>query len=155
MIYVFHGPDEFSIAQAVWDLKGKVGLPDLREPNTSAFNWNGLQLGQLVSTASAIPFLAERRLVIVSGLLSRIDRGEADAKNRWSGLGTAMQTLPDSTDVVFVDKDILREKGAALRLLGPEALVRRFDLPRRERLQAWIRDRVLEAGSEIDSAAAS
>lgn len=155
MIYVFHGPDEFSIDQAVRDLKGKVGLPDLREPNTSAFDWNGLQLGQLVSTASAVPFLAERRLVIVNGLLSHIDRGEVDPKKRWSGLGTAMQTLPDSTDVVFVEKDSLREKGAALRLLGPIAQVQRFDLPRRERLQAWIRDRVLELGSEIDSAAAS
>ena len=29
MIYVFHGPDEFSIDQAVWDLKSKVGVAGL------------------------------------------------------------------------------------------------------------------------------
>ena len=156
LIHVLHGADEFSIEEALRDLRDAVGSPDVREANTSVFEGAAISLGELMAAACSVPFLADRRVVIVRGLLTRLERPKGtkgfDART-WDGLGDALQEMPSTTDVVFIDvsesRRGLQRNGPGLRAVGPEARVREFSVPRRERLQVWIRERAAAAGAQV------
>ncbi|MDE2766369.1 MAG: DNA polymerase III subunit delta, partial [Chloroflexota bacterium] len=69
MIYVFHGDDTFSANEALTALAEAVGPPDVREPNVSRLDAAGFSVNAFMAAAMVVPFLAERRLVVVRGLL--------------------------------------------------------------------------------------
>ncbi len=71
VIYVLHGEDDFSQKEFLDNLRDEVGVPELLEANTSVLAGGELTLGQLRDVCSVVPFLAERRLVVVKGLLAR------------------------------------------------------------------------------------
>ena len=102
----------------------------------------------------AVPFLAERRLVIVEGLLDSAGGGDAPgargqrrapATRRrrgadagpWRGLREALADLPPTTDLVFQDGP-LRRNNPLLRDLAPVAQVREFPVLRGVHLQRWV-----------------
>ena len=142
--------------EAVHELRAAVGSPEVREANTSVFEGAAINRGELMATARAVPFLADRRLIIVRGLLTRLERprasGGADGQ-AWGGLGDELQEIPATTDVVFVEvaerRAGLKRNGPGLRTAGPEARVREFLVPRREQLQAWIRERAAASGTQV------
>ena len=156
LIHVLHGADEFSIEEALRDLRDAVGPPDVREANTSVFEGAAFTLGEAMAAACAVPFLADRRVVIARGLLTRLERPRGTkgfSAQAWDGLGDALQEIPATTDMVFVDvsdgRRGLQRNGPGLRAVGPEARVREFSVPRREQLQAWIRERAAAAGAQV------
>ena len=162
MIHVLHGTDEFSIDEALRELRASVGPLEVREANTSVFDGAAVTLAELMATACAVPFLADRRLAIVRGLLTLLERprGATGADTQaWSGLGKALQEIPATTDVVFVDvpggRRGLQRNGAGLRAVGPEARVREFSTPQREQLRAWIRERAATLGAQLRPDAAA
>ena len=162
MIHVLHGTDEFSIDEALRELRASVGSPELREANTSIFEGATTTPGELMAAACVVPFLADRRVVVVRGLLTRLEHpprtGGFDGQ-AWSGLGDALQEIPASTDVVFVEvsewRTRLRPNGTGLRVVGPEARIREFRLPQRERLQSWVRERAAALGAQVRPDAAA
>jgi len=156
LIHVLHGDNELSIEEAVRDLRAAAGPPEVSEANTSVFRGATVVPAQLMAAACVAPFLAERRVVIVEGLLTRLEhppRERSADLQVWDGLGAALREVPATTDVVFVDASVggkgLRRNGPGVRAVGPEARVREFSVPRRERLQAWIRDRAAALGAQV------
>ena len=156
MIHVLHGTDEFSTEEAVRELRAAVGPPDVRAANTSVFEGAGINRGEMMATACAVPFLADRRLLIVRGLLTRLEHPKgvkSFSAQAWDGLADALQEIPATTDVVFVEvgerRAGLKRNGPGLRAAGPEARVREFHVPQREQLQAWIRERAAAMGTQI------
>jgi DNA polymerase-3 subunit delta len=73
MFYIFHGEDEFSRAEALADLKSRMGDPAWLDLNTNVLDGRKLTLPELIHTCDAIPFFGDRRLVIIEGLLVRFD----------------------------------------------------------------------------------
>ncbi|NQU96892.1 MAG: DNA polymerase III subunit delta [Chloroflexi bacterium] len=156
MIHVFHGTDEFSMEEAVLELRAAVGSPEVREANTSVFEGAAINRGELIATARAVPFLADRRLIIVRGLLTRLESPKGVkgfSAQAWDGLGDELQNIPVTTDVAFIDVAErgrgLRRNGPGLRAAGPEARGREFRVPEKERLQAWIRERAAVQGAQV------
>ncbi len=84
MFYIFHGDNEFSRTQELKNLRAKMGDAQFADLNTSTLDGRNLTLGELRHNADAIPFLSDKRLVIVNGMLARLDphRGkkEGDAE---------------------------------------------------------------------------
>ncbi len=159
MIRVFHGDDDFGISQAVGRLRDGLGADGLAESNTIVFEGRDFVPGAVVAAARTVPFLAPSRLVIVRGLLRRLDttarprrgRADDDAPMRtegWDTLGEELNGLPDTTELVFEDVfpsgARLRPNGPALRTLAAagDAEVRDFAAPRGRAVQDWIRERV-------------
>ncbi len=82
MMYLFVGKDTFSRKKAVETLKASVGDPESRDANTTVLASAGLTPGQLLAACQAMPFLAERRLVIVDGLLGEFNERELVDRER-------------------------------------------------------------------------
>ena len=151
--YVFHGQDEFTIAETLADFKRRLGPPEVVELNTVVLDGNTITLARLQEEGDALPFLADRRLVIVKGLLTRV----AADKRYLRGLVDYLPGLPPTTRMVFVEDRPLSSRHPVVRLAAeePRGYVKRFDRPGKKALPRWVEKRVRKHGGAIEGAAAA
>ncbi len=166
MIYVFYGDDGFSAHEALPELLDSVGPPEVRDANVTRLDAGEFNIERFGAAAMVVPFLADRRLVIVRGLLAAADgsrtprgRGRATdgaAADPTAGLVDLLEQLPPTTDAVFLDDRLTPTNPlrGTIRKLGPErATVREFPAPRRDALAAWVRKRAEAKGAQIEQQA--
>ncbi len=159
MLYILSGRDDFSLNESLSEIKRSLGDESLLSANTTVLDGQQVTPEQLGGVAETVPFLAEKRLVIVNGLLERFEpkgragRGKDKApaareQGDYESFGHRLKLLPDSTVLVLVDGNVV--KGNPLfRELAPGAEVRTFPLLRREKLAQWIKRRVGREGGHI------
>ncbi len=164
MIRVLHGDDEFSIEERLAALREEAGPPEVVGPSTSVFEGDDYSREEMIGAASAVPFLADRRLVIVRGLLGRIDANSGRSRGRppgntlrlpkgdWDGLAEGLEALPPTTELIFIEGS-LRRNGAGLRAAGGSARVEVFPARRGRDLEEWVRRRFDEVGQGAAPAA--
>jgi len=155
MFYIFHGDDEFSRAEQIAVFKEKVGDATVRDLNVTQFDAR-VTFSELRHAADAIPFLADKRLVIVEGLLTRL--GESRSKSDKEYLDKLKEYLPflsDSTRLVFVEPKLLPKNNALLKLAAKQEgkTVLEFVMPKDA--TQWIGRRVKKHGGEIEPRAAA
>ena len=161
MFYLFHGEDEFSRSETLADFKKKMGDPGLVELNTTVFDGSRVTLDELQHACGSVPFMAERRLVIVEGLLTRLaSKGKGEALSAWQkeyleGLTQYLQRLPETTRLVFVEDTSISKNNPVHRLaLADEGgHVKEFKPPQGKALNRWIEQRVKKKGGQINAAA--
>ncbi len=159
--YIFHGADEFTRAETLADFKRRLGPPDTVDLNTTILDGGTLTLAKLRHACDAIPFLAEKRLVIVEGLLTRLaprkDRELSTSQRELlTTLADYLPRLPETTRLVFIEDKPLPARHSMLRLARQEerGYVKRFDPPDAKVLPRWIEKRVRKYGGEIEPQAA-
>ena len=159
MLYILSGQDDFSLHQSLEKIKGGLGDQTILAANTTTLDGQQLTLDQLRTVCETVPFLAERRLVIVRGLLERFERRSkssrrkktkpvTDQHDEYKSLAAYMGKLPDSTILVLIEGRI-RSNNPLLRELSDKAKIRSFPLLREARLRQWIQRRVTEEGGSI------
>ncbi len=158
MLHIFYGADDFSVNEAVKELRAKVGSDGFADSNMSSLEGRQLTLAQLRAICDAFPFLAERRLVIVEGLLSRFTerrgrRGGQDSSGssdlgEWSGLGEYIKAMPPTTELILTDGEIAKSHPLLKQVLGLGE-TREFQTLRKEKLEEWIKLRVAGQGGSI------
>ena len=164
MIIVLHGEDDFSKRESLEGLRQDTGPPELLEANTTTLAGAGLSREHLQEVCSVVPFLAEHRLIIVDGLLGRLDdvrvdrrQGRSsrtkDALEEWQGLAETLAQLPASTILVFLE-GVLRRDNALLKDMASIAQVQAFPPLSGEALEQWVRQRVAGVGATITNQAA-
>ena len=159
--YVFHGEDEFTRSETLADFKRRLGPPDTVDLNTTVLDGGRVTLDELHHTCDAVPFLADKRLVIVEGLLSRLTprkgRSLSDAKQRLlDHLTDYLPQLPSTTRLVLVEERSVPSSHPILKLARQEqrGYVRRFERPDAGTLPGWIKKRVRRHGGDIEPRAA-
>jgi len=100
MLYILYGEDDFSLQQYLDELKKSVGDATVLAPNTSVLEGAQVTVNQLRSVCEVVPFLAEKRLVIVNGLLERFDPKPKSGKGKsaasfGSAPSTSLRTSQD------------------------------------------------------------
>jgi DNA polymerase-3 subunit delta len=151
LLYILYGEDDFSVKQALAELKGELGEVDI-----SIFDGQKLSPEELIAACDTLPFLALKRLVIVEGLLARIEhrerRGRRSDIGEWQVLKGYIMRMAPSTVLVLVDGKLGRNN-PLLRELAPGAKVREFPPLKGNELRDWILSRVGEGGGDISPAA--
>jgi DNA polymerase-3 subunit delta len=150
--YVFYGPDEFTQKETLADLKNKMGDdPAMVDLNTSYFDGRHVSLGELRHACSSFPFLSEKRLVVVEGLLSRLEGKEREA------LLAFLPELPSTTRLVFLEESGLSANNPFVKLAhsSPAGYARLFEVPKGRSLEGWIQQRVEAHGGTVDPRAAA
>ncbi|MDD9994636.1 MAG: DNA polymerase III subunit delta [Dehalococcoidia bacterium] len=155
MIYVLYGTDALAVRERLAALRDAVEPPDLREANISSLDGESLVPDELLAAAMAVPFLSNRRLVIVRGLLTRFDGRRSGTPAAWKGIADRLGQVPEVNDVAFVDGPLGSAPGPLLRELSQVANVERCQVPRGAALRRWIRERVRNKGGDISEAAAT
>lgn len=155
MIRVLHGDDGFSISEMVHRARLAVGSEELRDSNTTLLEGTTFKPFDIIAAASTLPFIADRRLVLVCGLLGSMDGRDNKRGSEWDKLPEMLADLPGTSDVVFVESKPLRANARGVKAAGPGADVREFSAPRGPALEAWARDRFTryEGGATRDAVA--
>ncbi len=158
MFYIFHGSNEFSAKETLARLKTRLGDAAMVDLNTTELEGATLTLKELIHHANAIPFLSPKRVVIVYGYLSKLSgsgRGKGDTETL-KKLAAALQDLPPTTNLVFMEAVTLKASHPILKLAQetPKS-VHLFDLPKAGQLPQWIVNRTAQKGGQIDYPAAS
>ncbi|MFL7791415.1 MAG: DNA polymerase III subunit delta [Anaerolineae bacterium] len=151
--YVFHGSDEFTCAETLADFRSRLGPPDTVDLNTTLLDGRKATLAELRHACDAIPFLAEKRLVIVEDLLARTS-GQEKFLDKLAGY---LGQLPETTRLVFVETKLLPASHPILQLAQKDerGYAKQFVSPDVKMLPGWIEKRVHKYGGEIEPQAAA
>lgn len=132
--YVLHGPDEFSCRAQLNTMRAQMGDPSLAELNTTVLDGKNATAADVISSAGAMPFLGDKRLVIVEGMLAWLARKGAGkaGKAQMDALLEGLSRLPEHARVVFVESETLPERHPVLKLAktDPGGYHKLFDPPR-------------------------
>lgn len=168
MLHVLVGEDDYSLRQTLEEIKKGIGDPTSLMTNTNLLEGPALTPEQLRSACQTMPFLAEKRLVIVSGLLERFEPKARTARKKAPRQATpaeeyqpfvaAIRDLPAFTELVILGPGV--KPGAAPKsgnpLLGAlAALVKIRYFPRLgyNELGPWIERYAAAAGASVSPAA--
>jgi DNA polymerase-3 subunit delta len=152
MLYVLHGPESFLRDQVLAKLKARVGSPDMADLNIITLAGKGLTLSELIHVCDAIPFLSDRRMVVVKGLASSLSGKQG--QGLLEQLEEYLPTLPETTDLVLVEEDLLNQRSRLLKLAAKcQAKVKAFPQLKGHELNRWIEQRAQEMGLGIEPAA--
>jgi DNA polymerase-3 subunit delta len=165
LFYIFYGKDDFSLQQALEEIKNDLGNEEMLAVNTSVLDGQQLRLNQLIDACSSVPFLCPCRLVIVKGLLGRFETkvgserrlARSKTKNNsaveeWVGLPEYIKQIPPTTVLVLVDGE-LKSGNRLMKSLAPLAKVKGFPQLNDRDLSNWVQGRIKEGGGQISPAA--
>ena len=74
MLYIYYGEDSFSVHEAVSSLKESVGPEELRDVNVTSLDSAKTSFDEMAALCNTVPFMADKRLVVLDGVLSRFER---------------------------------------------------------------------------------
>ncbi len=156
MLYVIHGEEEFLRSQAVKKLRERLGSPPLSDMNFTQLEGKKVKPEELKEACYALPFMLPTRMVLVRGLLSRVERGNQELVHF---LREFLPRLPPTTILVLEEEKTVGEEHPLYPLLSEleksgRAKLLNFERIRGEKLKQWLRDRAREKGVEITPEAA-
>ncbi len=153
MFYILHGEDEFTRSEVLADMKKRMGDPTTLALNTSVFEGDEVALAELIQACDTVPFLGERRLIIVKGLLTRLE--STDEKELEEEIKEYLKRLPETTRLIFLEDKSLSRGNTFLKLAKSDGrgYVREFPQLSEGNLDRWIEGRVRAKGGLIEPSA--
>ena len=159
MLYILSGPDDFSLGQSLEDIKHKIGDQTMLAANTTTLDGHQITVNELRTVCESVPFLVEKRLVIIKGLLERFEPRSRSSRQKkvnkvtnqpdgYQSLGNYISQTPDSTVLVLTEGGI-KSNNPLFRMLARKAVVMSFPLLRDTKLRHWLQQRVAEEGGNI------
>lgn len=147
--YIFHGDDDHTIRKALAGLREQMGDPSMLDLNTSRFEGGTVSFSELRHACDTIPFLSEKRMVIVSDLF-------AANPPFLEELLAYLPEVPESTRLFFVESRRLPKNHKAVKAaMGSEkGYVKHFERPQGGKLDRWILDRAKSGGGKMTPRAA-
>ncbi|TAK04245.1 DNA polymerase III subunit delta [Patescibacteria group bacterium] len=152
MLIIVYGDDSFRVQEKVRQLTDAFKKKfDPTGMNLASFGEKA-DVGEVMQAVRSMPFMGEKRMVVIRDLVSKSKKGDEDA---WVGL----KATPDSTIVVLWESDDAKalEKKALFKSLKDAAELHLYPFPVLEgpALTKWITERITSQGGKIAPAAAT
>ncbi len=164
LLHVLIGEDDFSIRQTLDEIRQGIGDATAQMTNTTILDGRQMTAEQLKAVSDTVPFLAEKRLVIIEGLLERFESPGQNGKRktpRQSGqpeevkaIVGVVKNLPPFTELVVVGGRV-KTGNPLLRELAIINRVKSFPLLKSTQLSQWIERRITAANGSISPQAVS
>jgi len=160
VVYLLHGDDEFAITQFVSEMEAKVGDQSAIAMNLTRLDGRTYNLDELLSVASAMPFLAKRRMIVLTNPTARLTADGAQKK-----FLDQLGKIPPTTALVLVeyrqlteDRDLRKGKLHWLERwasqAGERVLLKAFITPKGLALVYWIQEQAKSMGGRFTGEAA-
>lgn len=164
IVYILRGDDREAVEAHIRTFRSSLGAPDMAEMNFTRLEGKSISLNDLRSAALAMPFLTERRLVVVEDALKSF--GGRDKEGDRAALIALMDSLPQSTALVLIisDSQNYRKEWDTLRdthwlikwvkEVGSRAYIVDCPLPQEREMASWARQKSVELGGSLTPQAA-
>lgn len=150
--YLFHGDDDMSIQEAVSKIRAGMGDGPNADMNISDYDGENIEVARILNDVKSFPFLADKRLVIVRGLVTALMK-TAHGKKQLDNLIEAVPTLPAHARLVLVERNNLKSNLKIVKLAQKEGFLRQFTAPKDT--TQWIQKRAEgEYKAQIETRAA-
>jgi DNA polymerase III subunit delta len=159
LLYILSGEDDFSITRELDTIKKSIGNQEMLSTNTNTLDGKTVTADEFRAICESAPFLSEKRLVIVQGLLDRFgikapSRGAKTAKKTeqqpaaYEAFGNCIFKLPPSTILVLIEDEI-KDNNPLLKMISPKAKIKNFPLLKTPELRQWVTNHVIAEGCKI------
>jgi DNA polymerase-3 subunit delta len=152
-IYLLHGTDEFAIAIRVNEFVEGMGDPVTAGMNITRLDGRSFTEEELSNAVNSVPFLASKRLVILSNPSSRYSHPGGQKK-----FTAFLEAVPPTTILLLAEPGVLKENHWLVkwaRSTGVKARVETFAKPKQREMPGWIVKETRKQGGKIDSPAAA
>ncbi|MEO8458281.1 MAG: DNA polymerase III subunit delta [Chloroflexota bacterium] len=176
MLYVIYGSDQLGRRETFAKLKAELDTDGSLATNHVTFDAKTASPQEAMAACDAMPFLGDRRLVVIEGLLKQGTRIKKAAKRgakakapepepepgeeeeedagRWAVLAEYVPRMPKTTTLVVLDDEVAAAN-VLLKAIGPLGKVEHCTLPdERNGLAPWITARAKKMGLKLDAPAA-
>jgi len=154
-LFILYGNDEFAITRKLKDFESDFSDPTTAGMNTAHLEGRSIAEDELNNAVNAMPFLASKRLVIISNPSAKYNNPAARKKFGEflnNAPATAKLVLCETIEPKEVDKHWLM-KWAAKNTSTVKTQA--FMLPKQRDMAGWIINEVKNQNGKIDPAAAS
>ncbi len=166
VIYLFHGNDDYQVRAALRAIRDDLRQSDdMLDSNTTVLDGRTTTPLELLAHATAVPFLAANRLVIVEELLGSVGAIKGGRRKKksdgddplapWADAAKQLAdkaTMPETTTLVFVEGDISKTN-AAFTIFAPIARTKEFGALAGSELTKWLREAAKSEKIKIDERA--
>ena len=160
MLYILAGPDDFSLNESLQGIKRSLGDPAVLATSTTAIEGQKVGADELRHACETIPFLTEKRLVVIYGLIERFEGRNRSERPKGRGAQQdpapyvdCLSNMPESTIAVMVETEVPSLAKGAFKELAAKAEVKTFPLLKEPMLRPWIQKRITDLGGSISPAA--
>jgi DNA polymerase-3 subunit delta len=153
MFYVFDGQDAFSQGEQITSLIASMGDPAAHDLNTIVLDGRTTTLNEIRHHCDTMPFLSDRRLVLIRGLLERLEKKASRTEGQFlEDLVDYLPTMPDTARLFFLESKALSKRHPILKLAASceSGHVKTFEVPKGSDLARWVRAKVKQARAEIE-----
>jgi DNA polymerase-3 subunit delta len=175
MVYLFLDCDEYLAAQRIGELKAAVGDAELADLNIAEWEGSSTNANEILGQAAMMPFLTLRRLVLVRGYLSNLEKRMSASKSTESAAHqeaahflAGLATINDTCDLLLVENGLdkrraiwkgfrLKGQGGEREVAGLAALIAAKHIvqeelapPDAKELPSWIMRRARELKINIE-----
>ncbi len=153
-IYVLYGDDTFTRDEAVRSLKERMRQLPAGEHNLTELTGPDATVAALRAQAETVPFLAERRMVVIHGLVARLQGRGGGERRRGRGAKSAappdaeyadllafLRRVPPTSSIAFVEPAGVDPAPLKDAIPSGRALVNAYPKPELGGVPAWIRKR--------------
>ncbi len=163
VVYILHGDDPVEIARFVDSMTARMIETGMADFNLSRFDGRTTSEADLHTAAMALPFLAERRLVILDQAQVRLGKGSEEHFKPF------LDHLPDTTALVLLLRDEFALGGAGkgwqiiqakhwlwpwIESAGSHVFYRACRQPAQKEMAGWIRKMAESQGGKFTPGAA-
>lgn len=148
MIYLLHGSDEYQRSQTLARMRTAIPT-DVVDLNSAWLDGRKLKLDVLAAACEAFPFLAEKRLVIVTNALKHTKAG----KDR-EDLRTYLDRVPATCDLVFTESDEVDRRSILFTALKKMGTIIECTPLQGSELTRWVAEQAKLLQVRLDPAAA-
>ena len=162
MNFVYHG-EPFIVEQKVNELKFEIDNGESNSTNINIFNATEVNPDDIINACYSMPFLSDKRLVIIKGLLSifeptkssrgRFNQTKQTSKNKKvSELNSIVEEIPkfpDTTLLIFLDSQ-LSHNNKILNKISPHVKINHFPQPNGSELIKWVKEKASSKSCQIE-----
>ncbi len=152
-VYILHGNDEYAIRSFLDDkLKTRMGESSDTAMDITTLDGRSKSLEAIQSETHTVPFLAKRRMVILSNPLSL-----AKGKTNQEKFIELLESIPPSTALVLIEDSTLDIKHWLIKWAKEhtdQAWSQLFSLPKGGAMTRWIMEQAQAMGGEVSNPAA-
>ncbi|MEI6266789.1 MAG: DNA polymerase III subunit delta [bacterium] len=142
MIYLLFGEDKYGRDRFYSGLKEKLGF--VNDSINLTFHRNTFEVGKIILEASSLPFLSDRRMIVLEGVFKSKDKNFLDTFATW------LENVPDFTDIVIIDNDTPDKRLKIYKNISKFGEIHEFKPMSVADIVSYIKKRVLEKSGTID-----
>lgn len=135
MLYLFYGPDDFIAAEAIAVIRQQLPA-DVLPFNSSTLEGKRLKLDELARECEAMPFLADRRVVVVTNALKHLKAGKPREAVR-----DYLVNVPAACHLIFWEQGDLDKRNVVFTYLKKHGTVQECVPLQGAELHRWLADR--------------